>query len=325
MIASQRATVEQERKGRITSAESQPVRQPAKRTDDSGVLALQRAAGNRTVEELLNAGSEKALSSGSGAHIQRKTLTKEELQKRYGIKLEAGDKEWSESDVAHLSWALSKLSPREAAALKGYRFLRWQDRESRNEADPSYDRRGEEEAGLHEADLKQDSYKISLYDAAFDNSTTMALETGGKVIGKPQPISRINLLHEIGHALAFADVRSVWNAYRPAKAEYDQLVERFNRSDTSSQQKKLKPLVARKGTEVDDLGRKLQAPEGRALAEFEELSKGMAPLTEHAKTNTNEAFAETFALYKLNPEGIKRLNPKLAAWFKRQGYLSKGR
>ena len=122
------------------------------------------------------------LSAASGTYVQRKALSKEDLQKKYGIKLEAGDKEWSDSDVADLSWALSRLSTPEATALRGYRFLRWQDPESRSEADPDYNPKGEEEAGLHEADLKQDIYKISLYDAAFDNATTMALEIRGKVV-----------------------------------------------------------------------------------------------------------------------------------------------
>ena len=49
----------------------------------------------------------------------------------------------------------------------------------------------------------------------------------------------------------------------------------------------------------------------------------MTPVTEYAGTNATEGFAETFAMYKLNPKGIEKMSPILADWFKKQGYLKR--
>ena len=57
MIATQQEAIEKERRGGAKTAEPKTVRQPAKPTAEGGVLALQRAAGNRAVDGLLNSGS----------------------------------------------------------------------------------------------------------------------------------------------------------------------------------------------------------------------------------------------------------------------------
>lgn len=57
MIVTQQEAIEKERRGGAKAAEPNAVRQPAKRTAESGVLALQQAAGNRVVEGLLNSGA----------------------------------------------------------------------------------------------------------------------------------------------------------------------------------------------------------------------------------------------------------------------------
>jgi hypothetical protein len=263
-----------------------------------------------------------SLTSEARATIQRKSLSKAALEKKYGITIETGDKNWSVSDINDLGWALNKLSKPEAAAIKGYRFLRWKDRASRRKADPTYNRSGEEEAGLHEADLAKNVFKISLYDAAFDSSTTMELVVKGRTVGKPQPISRIGMLHEIAHAMEIADIRKAWSAYKSLETTYNLLIDQYNKA-SPAKQARLKPRVDRMKNRLDILDKKVTAAKDRAIIEFQRLAKGMPPVTEYAKTNIKEAFAETFALYKLNPKGIALMKPRLAAWFKKHGYLGK--
>ena len=55
-------------------------------------------------------------------------------------------------------------------------------------------------------------------------------------------------------------------------------------------------------------------------AEFSRLTKGKKALTPYSKRNENEAFAEAFAIYKVNPELLKEKNLKLYEYFVRTGY-----
>ena len=59
----------------------------------------------------------------------------------------------------------------------------------------------------------------------------------------------------------------------------------------------------------------------KVLRQFKNLVSRMKPVTPYAGTSTEEGFAETFAMYKLSPRGIKRLNKRLAKWFERNAYL----
>jgi hypothetical protein len=236
--------------------------------------------------------------------------SREALERQYRIRVESGNKDWSQSDLEDLLWSLSKLTREEAAALAGYRFLRWTTPDDRRKVDPSYEPRKEEECGLHEPNLEKKSFKISMYDACFDPNSTMA----------DVPIGRFNLLHEIGHAIEIAELRraraesdEAWAAYEAAKNEYD--------AASPAEQKKLLARVKKLDAADDAARKRLDAARGRSLAEFGTRIKGKPALTEFAQTSPAQAFAEGFALYKIDPSGIGKNYPELAEWFKKQGHL----
>jgi hypothetical protein len=189
------------------------------------------------------------------------------------------------------------------------------------EVDPTYKPKGEEEAGLHEHNEKEDIFKISLYDTAFTENSTIPSEFRGKNQRGDQPIGRFSVLHEVGHAMSTADKRMAASSYRRTKTDYDQLLERHNSTKSAAKQKEFKAQLNQKERVVDAFANRENTSIERVLNEFEKLTKDMEPLTPNAAINTKEAFAETFAFYKLNPKGIEKLNPRLAAWFKRKGYL----
>ena len=60
----------------------------------------------------------------------------------------------------------------------------------------------------------------------------------------------------------------------------------------------------------------------KAFDEFHKLIADKTALTEYSETNTEEAFAEAFALYKVDPKGIKKINPELYKWFSKHGHLN---
>ncbi len=257
-----------------------------------------------------SAGSSTAASmEGSAVSVQRKSLTRAELEEKYEITIEKGDRDWEDIEVEDLSLALSNLSEVEAKTLKGYRFLRWHNRESRLAVDPEYKPEGREEDGWHEPNLEKNVYKISAYDGLFKE---------GQTVGHMR-IGQFLLLHEIGHAIQFASTRKTFNDHKTA---FDKQANLAAQKAAPHSKKRLSPRQANAlAIKVMRTKKRYSQEKNRVLAEFSRLYAGTAPVSPYAKENTIEAFAETFAAYKLDPKGIESRNPKLAAWFKRRGYL----
>jgi Domain of unknown function (DUF4157) len=283
---------------------------------NAGQYAPESGAGQRLLaHELAHVVQQRAAASPTRPLVQRTPKLQENLQKKYKITIESGNKDWSEGDLKDLEWSLGKLSKKEAAVLQGYRFLRWSTPADRQKADPSYQPpEGDEECGLHEPNIKTKTYKISMYDQCFDKSSTMA----------DVPIGRFNIMHEIGHSMEIAALRKAWESYKTAEDAYNAAIDEYNAADAKKQ-----PAIKKK---VDTLKKAMDAAEKiydavkpgsktSTLEQFEQLVAGKDPLTEYSKKSSQEALAEAFALYKADPEGIKKTNPKLYEWFKSQSYL----
>jgi hypothetical protein len=83
-------------------------------------------------------------------------------------------------------------------------------------------------------------------------------------------------------------------------------------------QRKLDPLERSRQAAADAFDTAMKTPGEK----FGRLVAGKDPLTEYSKDGPDEAFAEAFALYKINPEGLKKSNKKLYDWFAAGGELS---
>ena len=239
--------------------------------------------------------------------VQRTPGPREKLQKKYGIVIKKGDKAWSAGDIKDLKWALKKLTKEEGKVLGGYQFIRWSTPAARQKVDPTYKPPASQECGLHEVDLAKQSYKISMYDKCFDKSTTMA----GVAVG------RFHILHEIGHAMELAEQIQAWNKYKKLEDQYNAAIDAYNANPSRKKKARAKALEKK----LNAADKKYKASVGRTLKEFTAKVKGKTALTKYSKTNMHEAFAEAFALYKLDPKGIKRANPKLARWLASQKHL----
>jgi hypothetical protein len=263
--------------------------------------------GNKTLKTILPMSSRVNDRHLQRTVIQRALTPREKLQKKYGIKIENGNKAWSASDIKDLKWVFAKLNKSEAAAINGYRVVRWSTPAARQKVDPTYKPQPQQECGFHEADIRNKSFKIHMYDQCFDKSTTIA----GVAIG------RFNILHEIGHAMEIAEYRQLWEKYKAAEAAYNASIDAYNAKRTNENYKKYMKLKRK----MEKADKKQQAAFGRTIKEFGNLIKKKTPLTTYSKTNTNEAFAEAFALFKIDPKGIKRRNRKLGQWFQKSGHL----
>src|SRR5262249_25865746 len=104
------------------------------------------------------------------------------------------------------------------------------------------------------------------------------------------------------------------------KPEVDKAVKNANALERAAEaaQKKVDPLEKARDAAEQGFDRAEKAP-GEA---FDKLVEGKDPLTEYSKEGSDEAFAEAFALYKVDPEGLKKANKKLYDWFVANGELT---
>jgi hypothetical protein len=243
--------------------------------------------------------------------LQRAPKAQEALEKKYKIKIESGDKDWSDAEIKDLESVIARLSANEAAGLRDYRFIRWSTTSARAEKDPTYTREGSEECGLHEAELESSTFKISMYDACFAESTTMA----------GVPIGQFHILHEIGHAMEVVELRKAWEAYNTANDKFNAAVAKYNQASPKEQEKTKKSVEALGEAEAKARAA-MEAATGRSLKDFAARTTDKPALTDYSKTNTMEAFAEAFALFKANPAGLKASNPDLYDWFVTEAHLA---
>lgn len=274
----------------------------------TAIMQMQRAAGNAATTLWL-----------VSASVQRTPAS--DLSKKYSITIEKGDKDWSDSDVKDLKGALGKLDKEEAQKLAGYRFIRWSTRLERKKLDPTYKDTGKQECGLHEMTLAAPEVdKISMYDECWgDPEARPGTETMAGM-----PIGQAHLLHEIGHAMAFAEFRKAYEDEVAANLAYNAAVDEFNAASLKKQGK-LQAKVDKLETAEEGAKTRLEAARGRAQAELAELVAGKEDLTEYSKTSPDEALADAFVIYKGDPAGLKKVNPALYNWFASHGEWTAGK
>ncbi len=132
------------------------------------------------------------------------------------------------------------------------------------------------------------------------------LVPSGRFVGsvqKPWHPGYFVVLHELGHALDMARVEAAVRAYNAD-------VEAFNALPGGQRtQAKADALEARR----KGLRETLPTSDG-----FRERFAG---ITDYGATDDREAFAESFALYKLDPEALRRISPEALAWFEAGEHL----
>jgi hypothetical protein len=252
------------------------------------------------------------------------------LQKRYGIVVESGDKPWSPHDLMDLDWALGKLQEPELAAIKGYRFLRWTTPEGRKEKDPTYKDSSGGECGLHEADIETGTFKISMYDACFyDITRTVGDKIVGKAAGDPFSGGALELLHEVGHAMAIREQRVLHQRYLDALNAQNAFSAKFSgvplpQAQLANVEARSKALDA--ATEAaeqrwkDSVGR-AERVLAKLRARPTKTGEPKPEISEYSKTSDAEMFAEAYKLFRSEPAVLQKLDPEVAQWFGKLAFL----
>ena len=136
---------------------------------------------------------------------------------------------------------------------------------------------------------------VSLFDRAMLPSA--------RFIGSPSapwPMSAKTVVHELGHALSA----------RPRRRMRELIAQRQGRTISVEAKTRFEAL----GVELFDQ----DSPAARAFAKLRPPSRGVTP---YGRTSVEESFAEAFALYHLDPDALRRIDPAVHAWFAEAGHL----
>ena len=264
-------------------------------------LKVRTPQGTTPVTVWVGAGGD--LRAQAGAWPSRATPSSpEEVERRWGVRVDAKDRGWSARALRALDVALSLLSPEELALMRDVPFFREKRGDSKRKA--ALYTQGADCAG-----------RVTLYDTAVTAQSDQFIGDVG-VSAKIYPVTAMALLHEVGHAVHNAPGRRAQCAYLKAVEERNALAQRANAAKGAENARLIKEVGAR-DERLKSLERqmKLNMKRGPALSAYlKARGKGRAPTT-YGETSGEESFAESFALFRADPKALKRALPSAHKWF----------
>ena len=246
--------------------------------------------------------------------------TKGMLKKKYNIFIESGDKGWSPEDIGLLAEALGKLTEKEIPLISNYHFIRWTSRCNQLIAkNADYECEFPEDynkCGLHETDVVDRKYTITMYDCMKDDGEDNTKQGYNVRTGAD------TIIHEIGHAMEFGNKRLALERATDTKKEYERIKRKYDAATTADAKRPIEQKLKAAQKKKDDADKELdKILAGSVIDQFKKLIKNKRPLTPYAATSATEAFAEAFMLFKVAPEKLKKLNKPLFKWFGKGGFI----
>lgn len=249
--------------------------------------------------------------------------TRDELSKRYAIgAILDGERAWQPLEIHSLSQALGLLTEAELVAIRGIPFMRHA-RAKSGAKGYSADKIWGEYHGDVGKDASVEAREIHLFDTSPGHDTSLFIGEPGRFY----PIPVMCLLHEIGHAIAdYARIRIArthsrlidvhnqradeWNGLRAAgRLTSERAVELQKQLDAiKAESAKHEPLYQA----IKQQYKREDGPVHAAYLLARGNEKGPTP---YGRTDIEESFAESFALYKADPSALKRVYPGLYEWF----------
>jgi hypothetical protein len=210
---------------------------------------------------------------------------------------------WKQKSLNVLADALSYLDPKERRFLKGIKFVR--DAVGQSESQAGLYRFQELDGIIEQS--------ITIYDNAFNGMR----HTFCGPIKDPKSAAHIVMIHEMGHLIANQPIVDFDRRYNAIINVYNQKVSQYNNQNTAALE-----------MDIEELGSRLQVmqknpvrrpgPIIEAFGTHRTFDKGP---TEYSNESPQEAFAESYALFKLDPEALERIDPNLYQWFASGAYL----
>lgn len=233
-----------------------------------------------------------------------------EIEARWGVgplKVKRGAK-WSKRALRSINIALSKLSKEERALLKGIPFVR----KSKGKG---------AQAALYIQESDCDAI-IQVFNRAIKSERyTFSGQAQSALPATVHPI-----VHEIGHALHSLPGRRLQCEYIKLINQYNKTVKSANKSKGAKRAKLSQKLTQQKA-QIDRLKPRVEKwrNRGPVLTAYLRVKGSLEGPTPYGLTSDKESFAESFALYRVDPQALKRIMPKVYAWFSAQGHLKEAR
>ena len=239
------------------------------------------------------------------------------VAERHGIgRLIDDGSPWNPRALEVLDLALSSLSAPERAVLRGIPFTR------KTRGDDA------QHGALY---VQRDcAASIFIFDVAFRADQDQFVGTPEA----PWPTSTRTFLHEVGHAIherpgrdGMCKLMADQRKYNARTLQLRARIEAFNRGSRKGADQKTENAAIE--VERDAVEKSLKAFE-RNHQEVQRLQKKSpilssyakalgqsSPPTRYAETSMKESFAESFSLYRADPEALRRLLPAVFAYFER--------
>jgi hypothetical protein len=166
----------------------------------------------------------------------------------------------------------------------------------------------------------RDGFSVQLYNIALGEETTFV----GRV-DQPHRFELYTLMHELGHALAHAQLRNQLAPFQESLGRLFALSSRRDRGLSPAETRTVDAEMTAAVREIRSRGgepealvalidAELASPSAVERALQAALGEQPAPTT-YARTDPSEAFAECFALFKLDPDALGRAAPRVLEWF----------
>ena len=238
------------------------------------------------------------------AHTDRVDI--QSLQKQFSIgELRSDSSSWSNKDYIVLDDVLGLLAPQELQVLQGMPIVR-------------------KKSGPHSTKTGLYTYintyaEIQLYDNMHRSENT-------GFVGTPEDaytFAHFTLMHEIAHAIAnfpllnwFVVLSEHTNQFNAKTQEINQEFNPFRRKELMTERRIIEETLKEARQQVKSLSQ--GSP---VLSEFQKFQSFEDGPTEYANFSLGEAFAESFALFRLDPDALIRIDPKMYQWFEDEGHL----
>lgn len=252
--------------------------------------------------------------------------SQEQLKTQYGIAaIRDGNRAWKPYELHALERSLSLLSKDERNVIQGVHFVR----EARAKKGAKGLKLNEIWGQYHGPGRLQEPRTINLFDVEPGTDTA-------QFIGEPDhphPLPSMCILHEIGHAIADHPRAKMNEECHQQIEEAKKLIEQWNALKSAGQTESPEGLVLgnklielkQKREEHDLRHERLRASyrrsEGPVHAAFLAVRGPDKGPTKYGRTDVEESFAESFSLYKADPEALRRIYPDVLDWFMSGGHI----
>lgn len=239
------------------------------------------------------------ITSSKANSLQYAATNKSTLIDQYNLKdIEDGDVQWSIPEINILGDALLFLTAQERALLEGARFRR-------KKSSPFGS-----ESGFYQ--FEEDEQSITIFDSAFEGLDCGFVGT----VDSPKTTAHHIILHEIGHLLANRPIVQYQRHFNSIIDNYNDLVRQVN-AGQPHQEERLEELER----EIKELRAGPISRPGPVIKDFQRNRSFSQGPTTYGDSSIYEAFAESYAIFKLDPDALIRIDPGLYIWFASKQYL----